>query len=271
MMRYCACLLAISTLPVFAQSTDIQHEAAIGFSDVRDGDDVFIGAAYRYYFETVSIDEQPWSISPYLQRTSNVSVDYFGVDNVDNFNVKGEWFYSDALVIRGRYGRLTNDGLYFEDTFNRFGIELSTFANDNWEYGAGIEYFDLTEKYLASAEPYARGERSESEFSYSVFARYNSFGSRAGKFTPGWDTKLKGTQFDGEFSIELDSDYYFRPDWSVGVSYIHESNDVIGSDNVIELGTHYWFNPHASVEFGLGYDTDESQLGSATLLGTFRF
>ena len=131
-MRYCACLLAISTLPVFAQSTDIQHEAAIGFSDVRDGDDVFIGAAYRYYFESVSIDEQPWSISPYLQRTSNVSVDYFGVDNVDNFNVKGEWFYSDALVIRGRYGRLTNDGLYFEDTFNRFGIELSTFANDNW-------------------------------------------------------------------------------------------------------------------------------------------
>ena len=271
MMRVSACLLAISSLPVFAQSTDIQHEIAIGFSDVRDGDDVFIGAGYRYYLDSVSIDEQPWAISPYLQRTSNVSIDYFGVDKVDNINIKGEWFYSDTLVIRGRYGRLTQDGFYFEDTLNRYGIELSTFANDNWEYGAGIEYFDLTEKYLASVDPYARGESSESEFSYSVFARYTSFGSCAGEFTPGWDTKLKGTQFDGQFSIELDSDYYFRPDWSVGVSYIHESNEFLGSDNVIELGTNYWFNPHASIKFGLGYDTDESQLGSATLLGTFRF
>ena len=271
MLRLSACLLAISTLPVFAQSTDIQHEIALGFSDVRDADDNFIGASYRYYFQSVNIDQQPWSISPYLQRKNNVSVDYFGIDNIDSVNVRGEWFYSNALVIRGRYGRVTNDNRYFDETLNRYAAEVSTFANQNWEYGVGVEYFHLNEELFSSIDVGVSEERSDSEFSYSAFARYTSFGQRAGKFLPGWDTKLKATQFDGEFSIELDTDYYFRPDWSVGVTYIHESNEVIGSDNVIELGTHYWFNPHSSIEFGIGYDTDENQLGSATLLGTFRF
>lgn len=232
---------------------------------------ILLEPSYRYYFKTVNIDQQPWSISPYLQRTNNVSVDYFGIDNIDSMNVRGEWFYSDVLVIRGRYGRIANDNRYFDETLNRYAVEVSTFANQNWEYGIGVEYFHLNEELFSSIDAGVSEERSDSEFSYSAFVRYTSFGERSAKFSPGWDTKLKATQFDGEFSVELDTDYYFRRDWSVGVAYIHESNEVIGSDNVIELGTHYWFNPYSSIELGLGYDTDESQLGSATLLGTFRF
>ena len=270
-MRFSTLLLAISTLPAITQATDIQHEVSLGFADVRDADDNFVGAGYRYYFESVNIDEQPWAISPYLQRKSSVSVDYFGIDDIDSFNVRGEWFYSDDVVIRGRFGRVTNDQRSADESLNRYGLEFSTFANDNWEYGVGVEYFDLTEEFITSIDPLVFSERSESEFSFSVFTRYTSFGQRAGKFSPGWDTKFKGTQFDGELSLELDVDYYFRPDWSVGIMYLHENDEVSGSENLIELGTNYWFNPYSSIEFGIGYDTDESRLGSITLLGSLRF
>jgi len=267
MLRISACIFSLSVLPVLAEPTTIQHEISVGVADVRDTDDNFIGVSYRHYLQPVNIDQQPWSISPYLQRANNVAVDYFGIADIDNVNVRGEWFYSNDLVIRGRYGRTTNDTRTLDETLNRYGIELSTFANDHWEYGAGVEYFDLTQDFFSTVNE----EYSESEFSFSVFARYNSFGRPDGAFKPGWDTKIKGTQFDDEFSIELDADYYFRRDWSVGVMYIHESNDAFGSENVIELGTNYWFNPHSSIEFGLGYDTEESRLGSITLLGNFRF
>jgi len=270
-----ACAIALSASSSFAQdlssqNTSIQHEIGVGISDIRDTDDNFIGVSYRYYFDAVNIGEQPWAISPYLQRTNSLSVDYFGIDNIDSINVKGEWFYSDSLVVRGRYGRITDDREYYDDTLQRFGADVSTFANEHWEYGAGFDFYDLDERSydVSGSLDY---QNSDSEFSFNVFARYTSFGTSMQRFTPGWDIKLKGTSFDSDISIELDADYYFKSNWSVGVMIIHEENDFDETDSVIELGTNYWFNPHASLRFGLGYDIDDSRLGSVTLLGTFRF
>ncbi|MDO6567581.1 hypothetical protein Q4561_10985 [Alteromonas sp. 1_MG-2023] len=270
-----ACALALSASSSFAQNsssqnTSIQHEIGVGISDIRDTDDNFIGVSYRYYFDAVNIGEQPWAISPYLQRTSSLSVDYFGIDDIDSINVKGEWFYSDTWVVRGRYGRITDDRDYYDDTLQRFGADISTFANENWEYGAGFDFYDVEERFY-DINGSLDSKRSDSDFSFNVFARYTSFGTSMQRFTPGWDIQLKGTTFDDEFSVELDADYYFKPNWSVGVMVIHEDSDFNDSENIVELGTNYWFNPHASIRFGLGYDTDESTLGSATLLGTFRF
>lgn len=262
-------LLALSLTPcAFAQSVPINHEVSVGFADVRDADDNFIGVSYRYYLESVDIDEQPWTISPYLQRTNNVSVDYFGIDNLDAINVNGEWFYSNSLVLRGRYGSVANDSRNYEETLHRFGLDVSTFANDHWEYGAGFDFYDYEESFFRSGDKITR---SDDELSVSVFARYTSFGKQIRSFTPGWDVQARGTYFDDDLSIEIDANYYVKANWSVGVSAIYENNDSFGSDNVIELGTDYWFNPHASIRFGLGYDTDDGNLGSATLLGTFRF
>lgn len=266
-----ALLLAFAASPLFAQPTAIDHEFAIGFSDIRDVDDQFIGVSYRHYIDTVNIDVQPWSISPYLQRSNNVSVDYFGINDIDSINVRGEWFYSEDLVIRGRYGRITNDHRSSDDTLQRVGIDLSTFATPQWEYGAGLDYYHLTERYRPYYAPDDWVKETDTELSFSAFVRYTSFGLGAKQFTPGWDVKFEGAHYDDEFSIELDADYYFRRDWSVGVMVLHESNEGFGSDNLIELGTNYWFNAYSSIEFGLGYDTDESRLGSVTLLGTFRF
>lgn len=267
-----ACLVASTAMPVFAQSVPIQHEVSVGFSDVRDADDHFIGVSYRYYFQTVNINEQPWAISPYLQRADSVTVDYFGIDSIDSINVRGAWFYSNDLVVRARYGRVTDDGRNRDETIQRFGADVSTFANDNWEYGAGVDFYDSETSYYSAMNHAAIVDRySDSEFSFNVFARYTSFGTSTPSFSPGWDVKAKATKFDDEYSLELDADYFIKRNWSVGMMAIHESNDRFGSENVIELGTDYWFNPYSSIKFGLGLDTDESRLGSVTLLGTFRF
>ena len=57
----------------------------------------------------------------------------------------------------------------------------------------------------------------------------------------------------------------------MGVAALYENHDGYSSENLVELGTNYWFNPYSSLRFGLGYDTDDGDLGSITLLGTFRF
>jgi hypothetical protein len=269
--RAAICLLALSTSSVYAEITPINHEVSIGFSDVRDADDNFIGASYRYYFDTVNIGEQAYAISPYLQRSNNVSVDYFGIDNVDQFNITGEWFSQDDLVVRGRYGRTTDDNRFYDATLQRFGVDVSKFVTANWEVGAGVDFYDLDETFRAFDGGSDVQRFGDSEFSASVFARYTSFGFNPSSFKPGWDIKLKGTHFDDELTLEIDADYYFQPNWSVGVMAIHENNDRFGSENVVELGTNYWFNAHSSLRFGAGVDTDEGRLGSLTLLGTFRF
>lgn len=262
---------SVFTSTAFAQTTPINHEVSIGFSDVRDADDNFIGAAYRYYFDTVNIGEQPYAISPYLQRSNNVSVDYFGIDDVDQINVNGEWFSDDDLVVRGRYGRTTEDKRFYDATLQRFGVDVSTFVSAHWEVGAGVDFYDLDETVKVFDGSSDQQRFSDSEFSANVFARYTSFGLNPSRFTPGWDIKFKGTHFDDELTLEIDADYYFKPNWSVGVMAIHENNDRFGSENVIELGTNYWFNAYSSIRFGAGVDTDEGTLGSLTLLGTFRF
>jgi hypothetical protein len=269
--RAALCALALATPTVFAETTPINHEVSIGFSDIRDADDNFIGASYRHYFDTVNIGEQAYAISPYLQRSNNVSVDYFGIDNVDQFNVTGEWFSQDDLVVRGRYGRTTDDSRFYDATLQRFGIDVSKFVSENWEVGAGVDFYDLDETFRAFDGGSDVQRFGDSEFSASVFARYTSFGFNPSSFKPGWDIKLKGTHFDDELTLEVDADYYFKANWSVGVMAIHENNDRFGSENVIELGTNYWFNAHSSIRFGAGVDTDEGTLGSLTLLGTFRF
>ena len=262
-------MLALTMTPALASETvQVDHEASIGFADVRDVDDNFVGVGYRYFLDSVSIDDQPWSISPYLQRTNSVSVDYFGINDLDIINVNGEWFYSDSLVLRGRYGRTTVDSLNWDETLQRVGIDVSTFANENWEYGIGFDYYDYEETDLNTI---VTTTISDNEASVSVFARYTSFGVQKRSFTPGWDIQARATYFDDELSVELDADYFLRANWSLGVSAIHESDDRFGSDNIVELGTDYWFNPYSSIKFGLGFDVDDSTLGSATLLGTFRF
>ncbi|MDB2331026.1 hypothetical protein N9V74_04870 [Alteromonas sp.] len=130
--RAALCALALATPTVFAETTPINHEVSIGFSDVRDADDNFIGASYRHYFDTVNIGEQAHAISPYLQRSNNVSVDYFGIDNIDQFNVTGEWFSQDDLVVRDRYGRTTDDNRFYDATLQRFGVDVSKFVSENW-------------------------------------------------------------------------------------------------------------------------------------------
>jgi hypothetical protein len=267
----CACVLALSASSSFAQSVPIQHELSIGFSDIRDADDSFIGASYRYYFGGVNINKQPWAISPYLQRSNNIEVDYFGIEGLDSFNIRGEWFDTKDWIVRGRYGRITQQSRSYKDTLQRLGADFSTFANANWEYGAGFDLYDTKEKFRGVNGENDVKRFSGSEFSVNVFARYTSFASSIKKFTPGWDVKFKGTNFDDEFSLELDADYYFKANWSVGVMAIHESNERFGSGNLIELGTDFWFNPYSSIKFGAGYDTDEKALGSLTLLATFRF
>lgn len=272
--RSLACVLALSAPSVFAQSVPIQHEVSIGFSDIRDADDQFIGASYRYYFDEVNINKQPWAISPYLQRINSVSFDYFGIDDLDIFNVKGEWFYSDNLVLRGRYSSGNTAFAYYDDTIQRFGGDISTFANRHWEYGLGFDYYEQAVEAMGTIDShnaFISEQLNDTEFSINVFARFTSFNTRGNSFTPGWDITFKGTNFENEFSLEFDADYYFKPNWSVGIMAIHENNDYYGSDNLVEFGTDYWFNPHASIKFGLGYDTDEQTLGSVTLLGTFRF
>ena len=269
----CAIVLSTSlTTPLaLAQTAQIHHEVSLGISDIKDADDKFLGVGYRYYFDTVNMATQPWAISPYLQRANNASVNYFAIDDLNSINIDGEWFYSDTLIVRGRYGRISDERNLSDVTQQRVGISLSTFANDHWEYGAGIDLFDIEEAFYAYDDPTTRYKADDNELSFSLFARYTSFGGTAKSFTPGWDIAMKGTHFDDEFSIEIDADYYLKPNWSVGVAALYENHDGYSSENLIELGTNYWFNPYSSLRFGLGYDTDDGDLGSITLLGTFRF
>ncbi len=87
-----ACVLAVSATSSLAEPTTIEHETSIGFSDIHDVSDNFICLSYRYYFDKVNIDQQPWSISPYLQRINSVLVNYVAINDMDRIEVKGEWF-----------------------------------------------------------------------------------------------------------------------------------------------------------------------------------
>jgi len=267
-----ACILALSVTNVFAQSTTIQHEASIGFSDIRDGDDNFFGVSYRYYLDGVKIDKQAWAISPYLQRVNNVTIDYFSIDDIYRAKVAGEWFLHKDWIVRGRYGRTEEDENYYNRTLQRVGFDFAKFISSNWEVGAGFDYYsdDQTIEYPNSSIP--SQSRNENEFSLNVFARYTSFDKAAATFLPGWDVKLKASNFDNEYSLEVDTDYFFTRKWSVGVDVIHGGyDDFSDSNTIVELGTNYWFNPYSSISFGVGIDTDDNDLGSLTLLGTFRF
>lgn len=145
------------------------------------------------------------------------------------------------------------------------------FVNDYWEYGVGIDFFDIEEVFYVYDDLIIRYKVDDNEFSFSIFVRYISFGGIVKSFMLGWDIVMKGIYFDDEFLIEIDVDYYFKFNWSVGVVVLYENYDGYSLENLVELGINYWFNFYLLFRFGLGYDIDDGDLGFIMLLGIFRF
>jgi hypothetical protein len=243
-----------------AKTTPINHAISVGFSDINDVNDNFIGVSYKYYFENVNIAQQPWSISPYLQRVNNVSVSYYNINTLSRIQASGEWFLKNDWIVRGRLSNSEFGYSSYGDT-RIIGADVGKFIDNNWEVGAGLDYIDY--------ETFRNSD--DQDINFSVYARYVSFARNQSSFQPGWDVGIKGSVVGDFNSLALNADYYFSPKWSINTSIVNQDDNWAGSETIIELGTGYWFNPHASIEFGLGVNTDETQLASATLLGTFRF
>ncbi|MDM7859249.1 putative porin [Alteromonas sp. ASW11-36] len=257
-MKYTS-LLSLSLLAfnfsAYADET-INHEFSMGFSDIRSANDQFIGVNYRYYLQPVSIDDQAYRISPYMQRTDNVNASYFGIADLDFYSLGGEWFLDNDWNIRANYQYFGDD---FEDVHG-LSLETGHFVSEHWEVGAGISALFIDDDF-----------NNSDEYSGTVFARYVSFDRGAQNFNPGWDIVFRAIAGDDDDALEISANYYMRKNWSISLDIINQDNFSGDSTTIAEIGTDYWFNEHASIQFGLGMDVDESVLGSATLLGTFRF
>jgi hypothetical protein len=267
-------LAAIASVVASVQAdTTVNHEISLGFSDLNGTNQNFIGIGYRHYLDEVVInDSQAWSISPYLQKINTIQFDYIGISDVSRYQLSGRYFVNDEWVVSGRLGYL-RDTDFFNSKQSRVGVDVGKFVSNNWELGAGIDHFRLEETLRFFNSDALKIDDSDTRL--NIYARYTNLNkdlnSTQATFQPGWDITTTAFVLGDQNSLNIDASYFFKQHWSVyaALTAAEDADDDVNS--ILELGTEYWFSPHASVAFGLGTDLDEATLASATLLGTWRF
>lgn len=241
-----------------------QNEITIGFADLNDYGDEFIGIEYKRYLADVQADNDPFLISPYLNKTDSIFARYFGVDGFDRYELGGEFFIDDKWVVNGqlRYGDYSSD-YSFRDNYVSVNVDTGYFVTPHWQVGGGLIYEYQDGRVYGD-------HLSDNQTTASVFGRYTNIAQ--GK---GWDVAMKALVNDTT-RIEVDARYFFNRRFSTSLAYLTEiSTDeyAFTESDVAELTVDYWFTPGWSLQAGAGVYTggDESGLAAITLSTSLRF
>jgi predicted porin len=254
---FMAVAIAVSSI-TFSHANTFNQELRIGIADLNDTEDNFFGVGYQYYFKDVELDHNAWEISPYLQRVDSINLDYIKIDEVSRLQVSGEVFFQNNWVVRPRFSRIADD----DESNTRIGTDIGQFIQDNWEVGAGLDYFKSDTRF-----DYDEND----DFLFSVYTRYTTLERNSNTFKPGWDLELQGTIIGEDTSVVATAAYYFSPKFSLYGGVTQVDRERRDATTAVNLGTNYWFNRSFSINFGLGVDVGGDGLRSIDLLASYRF
>ncbi|MEW9797209.1 hypothetical protein [Alteromonas sp. CYL-A6] len=240
-----------------------RHEVNVGFSDLKDQNDNFIGVQYRHYLQELDADNSAWLIAPYLQRVSSVSGQYFTVNNTHLYNLGATWYADSQWMVSADVTYVDYDENLGDRDDKALDVKVGYNVNRQWQFGAGAFYQRDEVSYTTFD---GQVDYSDNEVSPGIFARYTQLDNGQG-----WDVGAEVTVGDRE-SLELSSRYFFSPRVSAGATYTHVNGSRGTDQDVLELDVDYWFANGFSLRAGLGVELgDNDGLGSATLLATYRF
>lgn len=252
-----AITIAITSI-TFSHANTFNQELRVGIADLNDTEDNFFGVGYQYYFKDVELDHNAWEISPYLQRVDSINLDYIKIDEVSRLQVSGEVFFQNNWVVRPRFSRIADD----DESNTRIGTDIGQFIQDNWEVGAGLDYFKSDTRF-----DYDEND----DFLFSVYTRYTTLERNSNTFKPGWDLELQGTIIGEDTSVVASAAYYFSPKFSLYGGVTQVDRERRDATTAVNLGTNYWFNRSFSINLGLGVDVGGDGLRSIDLLASYRF
>ena len=252
-----AVAIAISSI-TFSYANTFDQELRVGIADLNDTEDNFFGVGYQYYFKDVELDHNAWEISSYLQRVDSINLDYLKIDDVSRLQVSAEVFLQNNWVVRPRFSRVADD----DESNMRIGTDIGQFIKDNWEVGAGLDYFKSDTRFNYD---------ENDDFLFSIYTRYTTLERNSNTFKPGWDLELQGTVIGEDTSVVASAAYYFSPKFSLYGGVTQVDRDRRDAITAVNLGTNYWFNRSFSINFGLGVDVGGDGLRSLDLLASYRF
>lgn len=274
-MRYKVLLLSGLLLPPIT-GLGAQNEVSIGVSDLIHYRSENLTVKYKRYFDDVLANNQPYLISPYLNKTGYVSLKYAEQSIFDDYHFGGEWFFDKDWSVNAQVKYLDYDNISL-DTFVMSNIGIGYFALPNWQVGAGL-FNAYSKNYRVDYDPES-GSITRLGTTYSnsttdpkIFTRYTNIVDGSG-----WDLGAE-VLFASELSTILTAQYFFNPAVSAEVKYFSsagaavQEDYILTGDDAVKINVHYWINPNFTVQIGGGlYVSGEGGLTNLSLSTSYRF
>ncbi|CAM3849415.1 MULTISPECIES: hypothetical protein [Pseudoalteromonas] len=248
------CVNVLTQAPAIAAT---QHQLDLGVTDLAGFDESFLGARYRYFAEDLEPLTGPYDLKADLNRVNNYAFGGFSNGDFSYLNTDAAVYGPEGLVMQGSLQRISDDNKDWQDTAYLVSAALGKQMNEQLQLGFNAYYSRVESNWRQEVKNVAV------EWTYAPYVRWTDINKNQG-----WDLELK--QLAGRYKyVRGKAVYYVNQAWSVGL-IANIRNEKHLSDNY-ELQTHYWFNQHIALKFGLGSALDsESDLNSVSLLLTAR-
>lgn len=214
-------LLSANTLA--AEDRAYQHDATLSYGGSTESfSDGSWGANYRYYFTPVSQDSVPYAISGFLAQTSNIGGGTGLGDDIDAYNIDGEYVFASKWFIGARYANIDAD-VYESDNyslnlgyyFNSTSSVYIGYGNSRSDYSAGIG-----SKGKSDSDSVTLGVRSfiplQSTAGVDLKASV-SYGESTSRINDGINSSWRSES--DSTSASFGADWYILQAWSIGANY----------------------------------------------------
>ena len=218
-----------------------QHQIGIGSSrsenELNEGSFSFIH--YRYFFEPVNQADVPMRLTDHLAQSSDIGIQYIGLDSWYQYQVDGQYVFDNKLFIGGGYKKFTQQDEGYEDLDQTLAVTLGYYIGD---------YSSVTFEYQKGREEeYPEISLEERSHYHLVGSSYIPFSFTSGLYLVGsfkyqdeTDThESYGQEYvyeDYDKTFKLASDWYLFDSWSIGADYAYQE-DGYGDEHGIVINT----------------------------------